>query len=51
MKITVEDTGIGIKEEYFDHLFDIFSSTEDSLAINLSSSHGFGLNMSKKLSL
>jgi len=27
VKLTVEDTGIGIKEEYFEHLFDIFSST------------------------
>ena len=51
IKISVEDTGIGIKQIDFKNIFKLFSITEESLEINKSSSHGFGLYISKELSL
>ena len=51
IKISVIDTGIGIEEEDFDKVFQLFKTTDDALNINKSSSHGFGLYTCQKLSL
>ena len=46
MTISVEDTGIGIKTENFEHLFDSFTSTDNKKNIE---GRGLGLSISKQL--
>ena len=49
----VEDTGIGIKEKNFNDVFKLFrisKKKKNNLRINKSSSHNFGIYISKKLS-
>ena len=48
LEISVADTGIGIKEEHFDLLFQAFSQVDDQKSVEREST-GLGLAISKKL--
>lgn len=49
LRFSVQDTGCGIKEEDFKHLFKMFNRIGDNKAINNQCGAGLGLTICKKI--